>query len=210
MKLWRTIISRGFALSLLLAACFPPRMLQSVLYDFDDGIQGWRAAHLEDSWPDNETAISVAESREAGHDTGALWGSFDFGKTTANFPRATYYHSFPATPKDWTSAVELRFDARFLPTTDGTIKATFVVKTGDQFCYNEHSDFQFVEQEWTSLAFPLKSNRYNSCDDPDGYDASLIGGNQVVEFALVFIPSPDNDRFAGAVLIDNVRLIERP
>jgi len=174
-------------------------------FDFDDGVQGWEAAVYSASsfWPENETAISAL------YDSERLRGDFDFGRTTADSPRATFYVRFPCGHEDWTSVVELRFDAIIAPETEGDIKATVVVKTGDDLCYNEHGLFQFVRREWTSLAFPLNVNRYHHGGDSDAYDGSLIGRDQVVELHLVFIPSPDDARFAGAVLIDNVRLVEQ-
>ena len=173
-------------------------------FDFDDGVQGWEAAVWSEgsAWDKYETALSVDP------DSKRLRGNFDFGRTMADSPRATFYVRLPCGYEDWTSVVELRFDAKIAPETEGDVKATVVVKTGDHCCYNEHGLFQPVTREWTSLSFPLDESRYNNCEDPDGYDGSLIGRDQVVELHLVFLPQPDYDRFAGAVLIDNVRLVE--
>jgi hypothetical protein len=188
-----------------------PTLSTRVISNFEDGIQGWQAARLEEeNWQDNETAYSVRPSGEAGYPSGALWGDFDFGRASANWPRATFYLTFPSGPEDWTSAVELRFDAKVLPETKGDIKATIVVKTRDDFCFNEHGEFQSVSQEWTSLTFLLHVDRYKTCEDPNEYDESPIAVDRTVELALVFIPSPDEARFGGAVSIDNVRLLEQP
>jgi len=176
--------------------------------DFNDGTtQGWLAAH----WSYTETAISVLPSDQAGSPSGALWGNFDFGRTQSDWPRATFYLTLPSGSEDWTSTVEVRFDAQALPATGGDVKATVIVKTTGDFCYNEHGEFQHVGRTWTTLTFPLHVEQYKNCEDSDGYDAPLIAGDRVVELAVVFVPSPDDARFAGEVLIDNVvRLVQQP
>ena len=65
--------------------------------------------------------------------------------------------------------------------------------------------------ENTTLVFPLNMNNYkDTCGDTGEYTETLIGKDQVVELAILFVPSPDDARFAGAVLIDNVILLEQP
>lgn len=180
-----------------------------VLFNFDDGIQGWQAAV---DWPGAETSLSIEPSAKAGYNSGALWGNFNFAQTNADYARATFYLVFPA-PENWTSAVTptLRFDARSLPPTGGEIKATIMVKTEEQGCYYEHREYQRVgqQEEFTTLEFPLNVPYYkNDCGHSGEYNEPLIGKDKVLELALVFIPDPDEARFAGEVLIDNVTVVE--
>ena len=171
-------------------------LLTRLIADFSSGIEGWQFAQ----WAANEMAQSLTLEKEA------LEGQFDFGAKDQPYPRATYYYSPPLVPEDWTSAVELRFKAMFIPKGEGNVKVTFVIKT--DACYNEYGEFQNVQKGWSQLTFPLKQNVYKTCNAETGYSSSLVEMDKVIALHIVFVPSPDDARFSGRVLIDDVELVQ--
>lgn len=185
-----------------------PQPLTYVISNFEDGTQGWQAAV---NWSDSETSISVMPGGEVTDANGTLWGNYNFAATRDDYPRATFYLVFPE-PENWTSAETLQFEAKSLSGTGGEIKGTVMVLTEAQGCYFEHGKYQKVHREdFTTLEFSLNTSSYkDTCGDTGEYNKSLIGKEKVLELAILFIPSPDEARFAGAVLIDNVQLIEQP
>jgi hypothetical protein len=142
---------------------------------------------------------------------GTLWGDYNFTDTTAEYARATFYLVFPE-PRNWTSSEKLQFQAQSLSPTEGEIKGTVMVLTEAQGCYYEHREYQRVNQEdFTTLEFSLNTSSYkNTCGGSGEYNEALVGKEKVLELAVLIIPSPDEARFAGAVLIDNIQLIEQP
>lgn len=180
-----------------------------VIANFEQGIGDWQYAPLGDgNWGRNETALSVKASAEAGQEPGALWGDFNFGNAQDKDPRATYYVEFATQPQNWTTYEQLHFRAKFLRTTRGVIKATIVVRTGANECYHEHSAFQDVGRSWTTLTFELHKNSFKNCEGQT--NVLLANRDHVVGVAVVVIPNPDQDTFAGAVLVDDVRLDDVP
>lgn len=181
----------------------------ALIANFDGGVKGWQVApNGKDGWSKDETGISVMASQEKGLEAGALGADFNFANTGSQYPRATYYLKFDKY-QDWTKYQELWFEAKFIPQDAGDIKATIVMRTGSKSCFNELGDFQAVGSIWTTVKFKLHENKYKNCMTNSGYQSPLLDGNMIETFEIVIIPN-GNNKFAGAVLIDNVHLVSQP
>jgi hypothetical protein len=184
-----------------------PTPVTQVIADFKNGNPGWIAITSgTPGYERNETAISVTVS------AGALQGNFNFGKTRERWPRGTFFYKFADKPQDWSSFDELQFDAIALPPIQGGVKATIVVRTGAQSCFNEDGGdaFQYISPiSITTMSFNLHGSTYKTCNDLGAYKYSLLNPDKVTGLEIVVIPDSDRSTIAGLIQIDNVRLVKK-
>ena len=178
-----------------------PTPITRIIADFESSHSGWLAGTIATpGFGANETAISATVSG------GALQGAFDFRRTRADWPRATFI-TYTAVFEDWTSFDEIRFDAVALPPIQGNIRVTISVRTGSD-CFNEYREFLNIGQRSIPLAFKLREPNYKTCYNSDDYRYPLRNPDRVIGVAIVVIPDPNDTRFAGIIQIDNVRLVQ--
>ena len=187
----------------------PATVLQpgGILIDgFEEDIDDWYAARRgTEYWKDNEVAIVAHHSSDAAVGNGALKADFDFNLTDNFDPRATYLLvHLPV--EDWTPYSALQFQAKSLVDLSTNIRVFIALATGEDSCWNELGDFQYLGLEYQTFTFDLDRPLYKTCQDPDNYDEELISKEQVVRLHLIFIAEHNP---SGAVLVDEIRLLEK-
>jgi hypothetical protein len=173
--------------------------------DFEDGIDGWYAAHAgTNSWGPNEVALNVFPSRDATVGNGALQCDFDFNLTDKFDPRATcFLVELPA--QDWTKYNALQFKAKSLVDASYNIRVFIALATGENSCWNELGDFKMLESEYQTFTFNLDLALYRTCQSYEDYNQVLIGKDHVVRLHLIFTA---DHKPSGAVLVDEIWLIK--
>ena len=173
-----------------------------LLADFENGIPDVYAAN---DWGDDEVALAVHPSADGAAGHGAMQADFDFGRTTATYPRATFFLThFPT--GNWSPYNQLIFSAKSLVELRSNIRVTVALATGPNSCWNEAGDFQFLALEYQVLTYDLDLQQFKTCEDDKGYSLPLLDSDQVMRLHWIVMAEHQP---SGAILIDEVRLLRR-
>jgi hypothetical protein len=148
-------------------------------------------------------ATGVGWSDDASQGNYALRCDFDFTRSDAKWPHASYCRKVDVT-QDWTPFVTLMLDVKSGVDPNFQVKVTISLKTDDD-CWNELGDFHPVGPQWETLGFELDQPTWKVCPRYIDYNEDLKNKDDVRELCVVVVA--DGGKPTDSIRVDYVRLV---